>query len=282
MRKAITNPSLQQLLDSVPTKRGARTRAKCSEYIEKGGSVFGILRMDHQSLEETFGVAGDDVQALRDKAASLALYAARQFREQRLVRQGPENPLHRSGARAVMEMPNFNDLFGPKWEGASPPNTMSANNFAVAYFVHLITLARDLEARAAGGAGLVTLDTRRPDLANMVIDAKATFQVKPTVKLFNEILENIIEAYLAPALEDNNQVVDDVLRVTRFPPGRCRSSGTRSNIPGCWTRTGYCWAMSFAPSTLPHRTSSSLACAGRCRIMRCSCRANSGRNSSNC
>lgn len=217
MSKAFTNPPLKQLLDSVPAVRGAETRTKCANYIKAGGSVFGMLEMGREGVMETFGVSDESAQALLERASSLALHAARQFREQQLVRQGPENPLHRSGASALIEMPNFNDLFRTNWEGASPPNTMSARNFAVAYFVHLITLARDLEARAAGGAGLITLDKRRPDLANLVIDATATFQVKPTVKLFNEILEKIIEAYLAPALEDNNQVVDDVLRVTRFP-----------------------------------------------------------------
>lgn len=218
MGKAFTNPSLKQLL-KVPGKSKARSKAmgNAASFIKKGGSVFDVLKMGLEGVTKTFGLNSSEAQALLEKAESLALHIAREFREQRLVRHWPTNPLHRAGIRAHPDTPTFDELFKPDWEGASPAKCPDSSISPAAYFLRLVVLARDLEARAKGGSGLVTFETRRPDLTALIIDTISMFQIKATVSLVNEVLESIIKQFLESSVVQQGQVVDDVLLETRYP-----------------------------------------------------------------
>lgn len=218
MSKDFTNPPLKQLFDMTPGVQDASAMGNVERYIEEGGSVFNMLKMGPQRLVETFGLHSSDAKVLLDKAKVLAVHAAREFREQRLVRPGPPNPLHRTGIRAWAGGPTFDDLFGPDWEGASPSQSPDSSISPVAYFLRLVLLARNLEERSKGGEGLISFETRRPDLVELILDTTSMFQIKPTVTLVNEVLESIIKSFLKPkppAL--NDQVVDDHLLAQRFP-----------------------------------------------------------------
>ncbi|MBV6825218.1 Tc toxin subunit A [Pseudomonas sp. PD9R] len=213
-------PPLKQLLDLIPGTAEPAIQRSYEEFVADGGSVFELLKRGRQNVVETFGLHSRDAQALLDRAASLAVFTAREFREQRLVNHAPLNPLHRTGIRSRIDTPTFDDLFNPDWEGFSPSQSPDSSISPAAYFVRLVIMARDLERRAAGGVGRITLDDRRPDLAQLVIDSVSMFQIKPTVTLVNEVLESIIESFIddnpVPANADD-KVVDDRLLETRFP-----------------------------------------------------------------
>lgn len=216
MSKDFIDPPLKQLFELAPGTLDRSIQVNYERFIEEGGTVFKMLKMGRQVVVEAFGLHSRQAQALLDKAMSLAVYTAREFREQRLVRLGPPNPLHRTGIRALVETPTFDDLFDPDWEGASPSQSPDSSISPAAYFLRLVLLARDLEERAKGNPGLITFETRRPDLTQLIIDTTSMFQIKPTVTLVNEVLESIIKTYLTPALLQD-QVVDDQLLQTRFP-----------------------------------------------------------------
>jgi hypothetical protein len=216
MSKAPTPSSLEQLFDSVPGRRSAKSLKSREKFIEQGGSVFDMVKMGHPGVAKTFGLPDADAQALLDRAMSLAVHTAREYREQRLVRQGPANPLHRTGIRALVDTPTFDDLFDPDWEGAAPVGAPDSSISPAAYFVRLVILARDLEKRVGNDATLIPLLKRRPDLTNLIIDTTSMFQIKATVTLVNEVLESIIKTSLTtPLLKD--EVVDDRLLTTRYP-----------------------------------------------------------------
>jgi len=217
MGKAFTNPSLKQLL-KVPAKTRGRTKAmpNAASFIKKGGSVFDLVKMGHEGVAKTFKLNSTDAQALLDKAMSLAVHTAREYSEQQLVRQGPANPLHQTGIRSTAGKPTFGGLFNPEWEGASPAQSPDSSISPAAYFVRLVILARDLEARAEGGGGLISFEKRRPDLTKLIIDTTSMFQIKPNVTLVNDVLESIIKTHLRPTLAAN-EVVDDRLLEARFP-----------------------------------------------------------------
>ncbi|MGF6087704.1 Tc toxin subunit A [Pseudomonas sp. 18173] len=214
-----TSP-LRQLLDLTPGTDEPAVQSSYERFVAEGGSVFDLLKLGRQEVVETFGLHSRAAQALLDKARSLAVHTAREFREQRLVTHAPPNPLHRTGIRALVDTPTFDDLFDPDWEGASPSQSPDSSISPAAYFVRLVMLARDLERRAAGGTGLIKLNDRRPELDDLVIDSVSMFQIKPTVTLVNEVLESIIKSFIdknpAPANADD-KVVDDRLLETRFP-----------------------------------------------------------------
>ncbi|ALI00396.1 virulence plasmid 28 protein [Pseudomonas sp. FW306-02-F02-AA] len=216
MSRDFTDSSLKKLFELTPGAHDLATQTRCDHFIAEGGSVFELLKMGRQGVVETFGLHSCDAQVLLDKAMSLAVYTAREFREQRLVSSVPPNPLHRTGISSLVETPTFGDLFKPKWGNASPSESPDSSISPAAYFLRLVLLARDLEQREKGGAGLITFETRRPDLTRLVIDTASMFQIKPTVVLVNEVLESIIKTFIGPAVL-KDQVVDDLLLVTRFP-----------------------------------------------------------------
>ncbi|UWF52170.1 Tc toxin subunit A [Pseudomonas sp. N3-W] len=216
MSKDCTDSPLKQLFELTQATRDLSTQSHYERFVADGGSVFDLLKMRSQGVVETFGVHSRDAQVLLDRASSLAVYTAREFREQRLVTQAPPNPLHRTGIRALVDTPTFDELFKPDWEGFSPSQSPDSSISPAAYFVRLVVLARDLEHRATGGVGLIPLDSRRPDLTQLIIDSMSMFQIKPTVVLVNEVLESIIKTFIGPSVL-RDQVVDDRLLETRFP-----------------------------------------------------------------
>lgn len=216
MSNSHSNPALEQLFELTPGVLDASVTENLGHFIDKGGSVYKMLKMGRQRVVETFGLHSQDAQVLLDKVMALAVHTAREFREQRLVRPGPPNPLHRTGIYAWRDGPDFDYLFDPDWEGASPSQSPDSSISPAAYFVRLVLLARDLEARSGGGMGLITFETRRPDLVKLIIDTTSMFQIKPTVTLVSEVLESIIKTFLTPAAL-TDRVVDDHLLETRFP-----------------------------------------------------------------
>ncbi|TVT79433.1 Tc toxin subunit A [Pseudomonas sp. H3(2019)] len=216
MSKDFTDSPLNQLFELSSGTGELSTMRRYERFVTDGGSVFDLLKMGTQGVVETFGLHSRDAQVLLDRASSLAVHTARAFREQRLVTRTPPNPLHRTGVRAQVETPTLDGLFSLDWENCSPSQSPDSSISPAAYCVRLVLLAWDLEKRAAGGAGLICLADRRPDLTRLIIDSVSMFQIKPTVTLVNEVLESIIKTFIGPeVLKD--QVVDDRLLETRFP-----------------------------------------------------------------
>ncbi|MDP9656801.1 UNVERIFIED_ORG: hypothetical protein J2W87_004746 [Pseudomonas putida] len=213
-----TSP-LKQLLALTPDTDEPAVQSNFDKFVADGGSVFDLLKLGRQEVVQTFGLHSRTAQMLMDRAQSLAVYTAREFREQRLVNHSPRNPLHRTGVQALSgDAPTFDDLFDPDWEGASPSHSPDSSISPAAYFVRLVIIARGLEARA--GEGRIRLNDRRPDLDDLIIDSVSMFQIKPTVTLVNEVLEDIIKKFIAanPVSADaDDTVVDDRLLETRFP-----------------------------------------------------------------
>lgn len=216
MSQDFTNPALEQLFRLAPSADVQSTSEEVQAFIEQGGSVFDLLKLGRKGVVDTFGLHSLDAQTLMDKATSLAVHVARQFREQRLVRQVRANPLHQTGITSWVDTPSFDDLFEPDWENLSPADGVGSTISPASYFVKLVMLARALETRAEGNSSLLPLQDRRPDIANLVIDPVSMYQIKSTVGLVSEVLENIIKTFIeAAAFQDH--VVDDVLLDTRFP-----------------------------------------------------------------
>lgn len=105
MSKDYFNPPLKQLFELAPGTLDHSIQVNYESFINEGGTVFQMLKMGRQGVVDAFGLHSRQAQVLLDKAMSLAVYTAREFREQRLVRPGPANPLHRTGIRALVKTP---------------------------------------------------------------------------------------------------------------------------------------------------------------------------------
>ncbi len=113
---------------------------------------------------------------------------------------------------ALVDIPTYQGQFpDDDWTSMCKPGAIEAKTSPVHYVVDLYKLACLLEAVAVDKEGAITLDMRRTDLKELVIDEQSTYQEIPTLSLVLEILDKAIQK------GDGSVVVDDVMATTRYP-----------------------------------------------------------------
>lgn len=183
---------------------------------EQFGSVMslaqaGVTRLMQQNPQMHITEARD----LHARAQAMSVVIARQFRERRLTAavRGANRPP--TGIKGLVDGPTYTDMFNPDWANHCPPDAIEATTSPVAYLADLYRYAKELEATGKEGE-VITLDARRPDLKDLLLDHTALNRVEPTIVLVNEILEKSIRTYLdgvgLPA-----KSVDDALLDARYP-----------------------------------------------------------------
>ncbi|WP_296181152.1 Tc toxin subunit A [Pseudomonas sp. UBA1879] len=196
--------------------KGARQTVSTSTLSEQFSSVMslanaGIPRLMEQNPQMHISEARD----LHARAQAMSVVIARQFREQRLtasVRQANRPP---TGIKGLVDGPTYTDMFNPDWANHCPPDAIEATTSPVAYLADLYRYAKDLEATGKKDE-VITLDQRRPDLKDLVLDHTALNRVEPTIVLVNEILEKSIRTHL-DGIGLDEKSVDDALLEARYP-----------------------------------------------------------------
>ncbi|EJM58101.1 Tc toxin subunit A [Pseudomonas sp. GM48] len=212
-----TRPSpLSQLFDSTVGRKRIAETAQGQRFLEENRSVLQLVKLGHQGLMNTFELSSPEASVLLDKANSVLVHLARQYRNHRLTRYTPRNSLHETGIRSLVEGPDYHRLFKLAWGNTTPVGSLDANDSPAAYFVELYRKALELEERQASGGQKIKLQNRRPDLATREINPEMAYRITPTVVLVNEVLDRIIEDHAA-AWGLENEVVDDRLLNTRYP-----------------------------------------------------------------
>ena len=213
-----SNSLISQLFDSTIGRERMESLTQGQHFLEEDGSVLQLVKLGHQGLIDTFGLSSHEARLVQDKANSVLVHVARQFRNHRLTRHTPRNALHYTGISALVDGPDYEKLFNPAWGETTPMGSLDANDSPAAYFVELYTKALELEARTDTGASKkIAMKDRRPDLATRVIDPKMAYQMTPTVVLVNEVLGQIIETQPFAPPRANDEVVDDRLLQARYP-----------------------------------------------------------------
>ncbi|PPK38695.1 virulence plasmid 28 protein [Pseudomonas laurylsulfatiphila] len=216
MNQDAHNSPLSQLFKLTLGTQRSDTLPGGQLFMEEGGSILRLVKMGRQGLMNTFEVSEAEASILLDKANSVLVHLARQYRCHRLTRHTPRNPLHETGIRSSADGPDYHRLFKLAWGNTTPVGSLDANDSPAAYFVELYQKALQLEEREASGGQKILLEERRPDLATRVINPEMAYRISPTVVLVNEVLDRIIENHAA-ATGLENDVVDDRLLNTRYP-----------------------------------------------------------------
>ncbi|MEQ7921499.1 Tc toxin subunit A [Xanthomonas sp. WHRI 1810A] len=193
-----------------------QTKAGISALTQQFSSVLSLSQADIPRLmKQNPQMHITEARDIHARAQAMSVVIARQFREQRLtasVRQA-NRPL--SGIKGLVDGPTYTDMFNPDWANHCPPDAIEATTSPVAYLADLYRFALELEASGDQSA-IISLDARRPDLKDLLLDHTALNRVEPTIVLVNEILESSIRGYLdGIALED--KPVDDALLEARYP-----------------------------------------------------------------
>ncbi|OCA54079.1 Tc toxin subunit A [Photorhabdus namnaonensis] len=176
-------------------------------------SVFDIIRVRKSRFirrhkHHFSGHAGE----IYDRALSFATQLVHMQRE-RGLRDGEQLRLKRI-AEGKPELPNYAELFPEPWDNFCREGALEALNSPISYLLELYLFARQVELDSTEGA--TTLEQRRPDLAELMLNADNTYQELPALKIVNEVLSYSAANYI-DITEDTGKPVNQVLGETRYP-----------------------------------------------------------------
>lgn len=214
-KKTAEKPAKAVSALDVLLKNSQQSEAGVRSLSDQFGSVMSLARADvAQLMKQNPGMHITEARRLHDRAQAMSAVIARQFREQRLtasVRQANRPP---TGIKGLVDGPTYTDMFNPDWANHCPPDAIEATTSPVAYLADLYRYVKQLEATGKEDE-VIPLDTRRPDLKDLVLDHTALNRVEPTIVLVNEILEKSIRTHLDDLGQEKS--VDDALFEARYP-----------------------------------------------------------------
>lgn len=182
-------------------------------------SVFDIIgQPKSQFVADLSAVCDADGALAYDNAQCYAAQIGSLYREH-LVSDGSSQPTRqRTGVRALLESgTSYSRLFNENWDQFCKVGALAALDSPVAYLRSIYRLATmTLEVTGQGTTPKILLDTRRPDLKNLLIDHDSTLKPRPMLELVNDVLKAGITRYLQ-GKPDQGRPIHDVLAERRHP-----------------------------------------------------------------
>ncbi|MFP3493936.1 Tc toxin subunit A [Pseudomonas sp. SIMBA_059] len=208
------------VLDSVGRKKRKGRLDFIDAMAQMGiGSVFDIIGQPKSQFVARLGAVCDADGALAyDNAQCYAAQIGSLYREHQ-VSSGRSQPLRQvTGVRALLESgTSYSALFNENWDQFCKVGALAALDSPVAYLRSIYRLAtRTLEVDGQGTTPKILLDTRRPDLKDLLIDHDSTFKPRSMLELVNDILKAGIKRYLQ-GKPDQGRPIYDVLAERRHP-----------------------------------------------------------------
>ncbi|MBY0446392.1 MAG: hypothetical protein K2Q15_14425, partial [Burkholderiales bacterium] len=128
------------------------------------------------------------------RAASFTGQLIQQHRKQKTRKNNRKNVSRAAGEEGNGQiLPGYADLFPESWLDFCREQAIEAVDSPVSYLVDLYRFVQEVEADASRNA--VTLDKRRPDIAQLALNNDSTYQELPELKLVNDILALSIQKY---------------------------------------------------------------------------------------
>jgi hypothetical protein len=216
-----SNRLLLNLVDDPAAKRTARGKVNFIAAMQQLGiaSVFDIIGHSKPEFIERLGdICDADGTAAYDNAMCYAVQIGRLFREQQVSSGRYQDLTQRTGVRALTEIgPSYPNLFKENWDEFCKVGALAAVDSPVAYLRSLYYFAtRILETSGQGTHPKILLNTRRPDLARLLIDQQSTFAARPMLEQVNEVLKDDIKRY-SPGIPGTDQAIYELLADRRHP-----------------------------------------------------------------
>ncbi len=184
---------------------------KLQAFLDRGGNVFDLVALRHADICRDFELDRQEADLLLKRSYSMARYLAREFREQRLTRPSAAGRSRRTGVQALVEGPNFANLFRPDLGMSSPAGAIESSVSPVAYLMSLISWVR-LYIEPCADDKKILLFERRPDLLRLMIDEAAVNRVQPTISILSQVLFSYIETNKVDPMD-----VETLMTVGRYP-----------------------------------------------------------------
>ncbi|MBN6713139.1 Tc toxin subunit A [Pseudomonas capsici] len=193
--------SLLQNLAKAETSSSERTDDKVAfvSAMEKMGisSVFDIVRRAKPAfVRELLQYSDANGDLAYENARCYATQIVRLYRNQ-LVSSGRTQTLtQRTGVRSLVDIgPSFPNLFKENWDLFCKVGAIEARDSPAAYLTALYRFAMEELEGSSAEPDRIHLNTRRPDLKDLLIDNQTTYTSIPTLEIVNTVLEKAIGAY---------------------------------------------------------------------------------------
>jgi Salmonella virulence plasmid 28.1kDa A protein len=218
-----TNPLLLNLVnetstDLVTLDHGNLTFAAAMEQMGVE-SVFDIIRQSKSTFTQRLAeISNTDGDQAYDNAMCYAVQIGRAYREHVISSGKPQTRTQESGIRSLVDVgPSYANLFKENWDDFCKVGAIEAVDSPVAYLNRIYQLAtKELESQGEGQHPKIRLDTRRPDLKELVINHQSTYAQIPMLDIVNQVLTTGIEKQLA-GTPDESAPVRDLMRAKRHP-----------------------------------------------------------------
>ncbi|MCD5993407.1 hypothetical protein KDX38_06195 [Pseudomonas sp. CDFA 602] len=183
-------------------------------------SVFDIVRRSKTAFVRELSTLSDANGDLAyDNARCYAMQIVRLYRNQLVSSGGTPLSATRTGVRSLVEIgPSFPKLFKENWDQFCKVGAIEAKDSPVAYLTSLYRFATTELESDPPNDNRITLDKRRPDLKELIIDQASTFTPIPTLQLVNEVLLSAIKAYIeADAVSNKDKTIYQLLAEKKHP-----------------------------------------------------------------
>ncbi|ODS24633.1 hypothetical protein AB835_02575 [Candidatus Endobugula sertula] len=185
-------------------------------------SVFDIVAVSRQRFIRRHDISFAGKAAdIYDNAVSFANQLAQRQRRQRLRRVNHTRAAKRAHVSTTVpaevnegELPAYSDLFPEPWFDFCRSGEVEAIDSPVSYLVELYKFVQQLDVDSSATA--VTLDKRRPDIAELLLNSDTTYQEIPELGVVNGVLTLSARRYI-DTFVNAGEPVHKVLGETRYP-----------------------------------------------------------------
>jgi len=207
---------LYQLVAPTSSEEGTHTEFKTAMQKMQIDSVFDIISMSPEEFASALAVHSvADAQQIYDDAVACAHMISRLYYEQQISPDGAKQRNRRDADSEQVSGPiTYQLLFNENWEQFCHEGHIAANNSPIAYLRALYRFALELE-NSSTHSNKITLEQRRPDLPELILDAQSTFVKRPMLSIVNDTLMTHIQQHLDKT--NNKKTIQEVLASEHYP-----------------------------------------------------------------
>lgn len=213
----VSNDSLlHRLVDSPGNEDGTKANFKTAMQRMGFESVFDIVRMTKEQFTLELAKHTDaDAEQAYDNAVNYARQISRRYQEHQLSSDDAHRRVRRSvGSDSASEPATYQALFNESWEQFCEDGDIAAIDSPVAYLRALFLFAKQLE-NSSSRTDKITLEKRRPDLKELMLDHQSAFAAQPMLGIVNGTLSSHIQEHLKKT--NNTKTVHEVLASEHYP-----------------------------------------------------------------
>jgi len=207
---------LHRLIDSPGNED--ETKADFKTAMQRMGfeSVFDIVRMTKEEfILELARHTDANAEQAYGNALSYARQISRLYQEHQLSSGDASRRVRRSvGTESTSGPATYQALFNENWEQFCKDGDIAAIDSPVAYLRALYLFAGQLE-KSSTHPDKITLEKRRPDLKNLMLDHQSAFAAKPMLSIVNDTLSSHVQEHLKKT--NDTKSVHEVLASERYP-----------------------------------------------------------------